>query len=354
MKKLLSMLLVAVMLLSAFNISAGAATADTLTDAQKVELKIKRADVNSDGVYDTTDAKMLLKAAAGIYTSNDKYDINLDGVTSISDALASLKQASGIKPIVSKAELLKMFNQKLNNVKNDTPGFKKTSTATCQSMKITQKIDASNFLVQAVLKDMEYTDLEYDQYVAKMVAMMESAELSEEEKENIEAMKKSAQDYRKPQTQTFTAEKGDYYDHYKLFPREFKNTASEVTYSDIATLTYSVADGKIVYTLTMPVKSYTESSFPSDPATSSYGKLFNLVNARETEGSKITKLEFKNGKVVMTTNANTGTVEKVVYSYDYYSDIKAPTQTQNDSSLGTVTINVSTKTKANIKETVVF
>ncbi len=342
------------MLVSVFSISAGAATADTLTDEQKVEMKIKRADANDDGVYDTSDAKLLLKAAAGIYKSKDKYDVDLDGETSIADALAVLKQASGIKPIVSKAELLKLFNKKLNDVKNDTPGFTKTSTATCQSMKITQKITASNFLVQAVLKDMEYTDLEYDQYVNKMVAMMETADLTEEEKENIAAMKKSAEDYRKPQTQTFTAEKGDYYDHYKLFPREFKNTASEVTYSDIATLTYSVKDGKIVYTLTMPVKSYTESSFPSDPSTSSYGKIFNLVNVRETEGSKITNLEFKNGKVVMTTNATTGVIEKVVYTYDYYSDIKAPTQTQNDSSLGSVTINVSTKTRANIKETVVF
>lgn len=349
LKKTLSVLLVIAMLFSVLGVSVSAATTETLTAEQKTEMKIKRADVNADGVYDTTDAKMLLKAAAGIYKPNNKYDVNLDGATSISDALLVLKQASGIAPVVSKAELVKLFNKKLNDIKNDTPGFKKTSTATCQSMKITQKVTATGFAAIAA-SSLSCTDLEYDQYVEKMTSMFESAGLSAEEQANIDAMKKSAEDYRKPQSKTYTAAKDDYYDHYKLFPREFKNTASEVTASEVSSVTFSAVDGTIVYTLRMPVKTYTESTFPSDPTTSSYGKIFNLVNVRETEGSTINSLEFKNGKVVMTTDAATGEVKKVVYYYDYSSNIQAPRQTQTESGLGTITIDVTTKTKANIKE----
>jgi hypothetical protein len=116
LKKTLSVLLVLAMLFSVLGVSASAATTDTLTAEQKVETKIKRADVNADGVYDTTDAKMLLKAAAGIYKSSSKYDVDLDGATSISDALLVLKQASGIAPVVSKAELVKLVNTGTNGL----------------------------------------------------------------------------------------------------------------------------------------------------------------------------------------------------------------------------------------------
>lgn len=342
------------MLMSIFCITAGAEEATELTAVEKNELKLRRADADGNGTYSTTDVQVLLKAAAGTAEDKAEYDVDSDGATSVKDALAVLRQVAGIDPLLTTEETVELFNAKVNNVKTrDTglPGFTKTITATCSSMKITQDVDATG-LAAIVAGNMSCTDLEYDKYVDKMVTMMESSgNLSDEDKENIAAMKQSAIEYRKPQTETEIADAGVYVDHFLYFPRRAKNTASEITVNDIASATYTLSDGNIIYTLRLPNKRYT--SLTAYQA-NIYAKVMNVVEFDEDDGSKLNSVELKNGTIVITTDAATGAMKTANYSYSYYSDVSAPTQTQSDSSLGSVTINLKTKTTATIAESVVF
>lgn len=354
LKKLLSIILVLGMLMSIFCITAGAEDTTELTSAQKSELKLRRADANGDGTYNTGDVQTLLKAAAGTIANKAEYDLNLDGATSIEDALAVLREVAGIKPILSNDEAIELFNAKVNNVKNrDTglPGFEKTITATCSSMKITQTVEATGFAA-LVTGNMSCTDLEYDKYVDKMVGMMEnSGGLSAEDQANVNAMKQSAKDYRKPQTDTEVAEAGDYVDHFLYFPRDARNTASEITATDISSISYTMKDGKITYTLRLPDKKYTSNTAYQ---ANIYAKVMNVVEFDEDDGSKVNSVELKNGIVTITTDAATGAMKTADYSYGYYSDVSAPTQTQTDSALGSITIKLKTKTTASVSESVVF
>jgi hypothetical protein len=363
MKKFLSLMLAILMLTSVMAISVSAQETDTgdtttegtvPTQAELIEMKLRAADVNKDGSYSTEDASAVLKAAAGIIPENENYDVNLDSNVSVKDAIKMLRIISGVEKIITDEEALTLFNSKLNACKSDEPGFTKTSTATCYSMKITQSVKASNALIGAMLKDMEFTDLEYDKYVDKMVAMMGSGDkLTEAEKQQIADMKKSAEDYRKPQVQTYTAEKGSYYSHYRHFPREYKNVASELLITDISSISYTMVNGNICFIVKLPKSTYT-TNYPSDDSQTPYGRVFNLVDFTSSDGSKINSLVFNNGKITMYFDAVTGAMKTVDYSYDYSSSIKAPTQTQSDSSIGTVTIDVTTKTNASIKEEIVF
>ncbi len=324
------------------------------TEAELIEMKLRAADVNQDGSYSTEDAAVVLKAAAGILPENESYDVNSDNNVTIKDAIKMLRILSGVESIITDEEALTLFNSKLNACKTEEPGFTKTSTATCYSMKISQSVKASNALIGAMLKDMVFTDLEYDKYVDKMVAMMGSSDnLTASEKQQIADMKKSAEDYRKPQIQTYDVEQGSYYSHYRHFPREYKNIASELVLSDISSISYTMVNGNICFIVKLPKMTYA-SNYPADDSQTPYGRVFNLVDFSVSDGSKINSLVFNNGKITMYFDAVTGEMKTVDYYYDYTSNIKAPTQTQSDSSIGTVTIDVTTKTSASIKEEIVF
>ena len=310
------MILAVAVIMSVLCVSVSAEEATELTAAEKNEILLRNADANGDGFYSTADVTVLLKAAAGTGEDKDSFDVNSDGVTSLEDAIMLLKHTSGIEPLLSNEEAVELFNAKLNAVKNrDTglPGFEKTITATCNSMKITQDVQASG-LASLVAGQMACTDLEYDKYVDKMVALMGSGNMSAEDKENIEAMKQSAKDYRKPQVEVVEAVAGDYVDHFLDFPRDAMNTASEITTADISSVSYTMSD----------------------------------------DGSKVNKIELKNGTVVVKFDSQTGAMKNANYSYNYYSDISAPEQSQSDLDFGTVTVKLKTKTTATVTESVVF
>lgn len=353
MKKLLSMILAVAVIMSVLCVSVSAEEATELTAAEKNEILLRNADANGDGFYSTADVTVLLKAAAGTGDDKDSFDVNSDGVTSLEDAIMLLKHTSGIEPLLSNEEAVELFNAKVNAVKNrdkGLPGFEKTITATCNSMKITQDVQASG-LASLVAGQMACTDLEYDKYVDKMVGLMSSGNMTAEDKENIEAMKQSAKDYRKPQVEVVEAVAGDYVDHFLDFPRDAMNTASEITTADISSVSYTMSGGNIVFTLKLPNKTYTSlSAFNANP----YAKVMNVVEFDEDDGSKVNKIELKNGSVVVKFDAQTGAMKNANYSYNYYSDISAPEQSQTDSDFGTVTVKLKTKTTATVTESVVF
>lgn len=348
------MILAVAVIMSVLCVSVSAEEATELTAAEKNEILLRNADTNGDGFYSTADVTVLLKAAAGTGDDKDSFDVNSDGVTSLEDAIMLLKHTSGIEPLLSNEEAVELFNAKLNAVKNrDTglPGFEKTITATCNSMKITQEVEGTSLAVSLLAGQMSCTDLEYDKYVDKMVALMGSGNLSAEDKENIEAMKQSAKDYKKPQTEIVEAVAGDYVDHFLDFPRDAMNTASEITTADISSVSYTMSGGNIVFTLKLPNKSYTSlSAYNANP----YAKVMNVVEFDEDDGSKVNRVELKNGTVVVKFDSQTGAMKNANYSYNYYSDVSAPEQSQTDSKFGTVTVKLKTKTTATVTESVVF
>lgn len=352
MKKILSVIIAVAVLMSCLVLGAGATEA-TLTAEEINLLKIQRADANSNGKYDTDDALKILSAAMGTIEEDEKYDVDSDGAVSVRDALVALKAAAGTSPVTNE-ELFNILNAKLNSVKNDEKGFTRTATATCTSMKITQTAEFSNKALGALMGDsMSCDNLEYNAYVEKMTGMLDEDKMTEEEIANKNAMEESAATYRQPKTETYIAAADNYYDHYKLFPREYKNIASELTYAEISTsgsVVYSMTGGKITITLRMPKCTYTTATFPDDPDTTPYGKIFNLVSLETSEGSTVKNAEFKNGKVTLVMDSATGEIQTVDYYYDYYSNVAAPEQVMTDATLGTITINMSTKTNANIKE----
>jgi hypothetical protein len=129
--------------------------------------------------------------------------------------------------------------------------------------------------------------------------------------------------------------------------------ASELLLSDVSSITYTMVGGNICFVVKLPKVTYT-SNYPADDSQTPYGRIFNLVDFSSSDGSKINSLVFKNGKVTMYFDAVTGEMKTVDYYHDYSSDISAPPQTQTDSSIGSVTVNVRTKTTASIKEEIVF
>ena len=341
--------------MSVFCINVSAEEAVELTPVEKSALKLRNADADGDGTYSIADVQLLLKAAAGTGEDKAEYDINSDGYTSVEDALAVLREVTGVKPLLTDAEALELFNAKLNAVKTDKPAFHGVSRMQYKSVKITQKMTATNALVGAFLGDMNYTDLEYDKYVEKMIATMQNnSNLTEKDKAEMEAMRESARTYRDPVVGERTVQANSSYDHLLYFPRERKSLSSELTLSDIKSITYYMADGIVTFTVVMSKASYTASTYPSDLYKTPYGKVFNLVDLNASEDSTLAKGEYLNGKVELKLDNDTCTIKSAAYSYDYYSEVKAPTQSMTDAKLGTITIDMTTKSSAGVQETFTF
>ncbi len=328
------------MLVSVFAVSSSAA--DTaLTSMEKSILKLKNADADSNGTISTADAKLLLRAAAGIEAEKDSYDVDLDGATSISDALAVLKESAGVKPLLTTAEALELFNNRINLVKSRAkqedgetpvagalPGFDKTTTMHCKSMLITTS--------GAPLSKLNVTNMEYNKYVDTIVDVMSSplfaAAMDAEMKAQLEEMKVSAVEAYKPKSQGDTAETGDDVDHTTLFPIANIQDASRLTVSDVAAVTCTLSDNHLFYTVTMKNYTYTGNAYPTGPSgfqgrlNLPYGKAFNIMSLDESDGSTLNSVTYQNGKITLLENAQTGKLVEAHYSYTYKSDISAPQQ----------------------------
>jgi hypothetical protein len=257
------------------------------------------------------------------------------------------------------------------------PGFTGVSTAQCTSMKVTQKFNAvgsMSSILNLALAEMNYTDLEYDQYCEKMVAQLEASKKSiesdnsltaaEKQKEIAEldkqaaAMTKSGNTYRNPEEAKATVNPLDEIGHKNKFPIAGQaDYSSKLTKDDIKAITYSVKNGAVTFTVAMNNTTYNNSNYPTTSAglaNTPYGKAFNLPFLRGETGSSLTKAEYKNGKIAVTVDTDTQAITKAVYSYNYYSDVKAPTKTMAYNSQISVNVDMSTKMSANINETFTF
>ncbi len=344
LKKILSVILVISVLMGVFAISVSAA--DETANMPDGLLRVQRIDADGDGAYSTSDAAEFLKAAAGISANADdeKYDLNLDGYVSVADAQKALKIVSGIEPIFTEAESLEFFNKKINSVKTVRPGFEKTSTMQCPSIKITT--------TNAPIADMNVTNLEFNQYVDKIIKLMNTfpynMALDDNMKAQLNEMKVQANEAYLPQTETKTVMKTSN-SHYSYFPVNNLGWSSKLTTTDIKGASCQVVGDAIVFTVTLDDVTYIGDEYPTGSAgfskrqTLSYGKVFNIPALDESDGSTVNKVQFKNGKVVLKIDVATGDVLSADYSYSYITEVMAPPQKDSE-------LTMKTATTANVSE----
>ena len=353
MKKIISALLVTAMMLSMACVSVSAVDIETLTTGEKALLIMQRADVNGDAKYSTDDVSIILKAAAGIIEieNEEYYDLDLDGYVSVKDAQLMLEVVTGVGKLVTDEEALESFNTLLNGVKTKKPGFTRTTTNVIPTMKVTTSTGVSGFDVD---------NMEFSAYVNKMVTLMNSFPyntiLDDKTKAELEDMKQAAVDLYKPQIETKTIAAASN-SHYTYFPVNNLGWSSKLTMSDIKSITYTVSDGCVIYTINMNNINYGKGEYPtgstgfSDRQKLPYGKVFNLPALQEetSNGRPVTvlnSLKLQNGKIVLKADLLTGNVISVDYSYTYISSVTNNTYDQD----GKLTSVMTTNTTANYSE----
>ena len=149
MKKFLTTLLAVILLLSSLSVSAFALTGNDITQSYDFALNVAQKDQNnniigytSDGKVTLDDARAVLRVSAGLEAPSEdiNYDVDGDGFITVSDVKTIIGIILGIDVTISDDEyLLSLFNAELNSVKDLRPGFTKTATTQCHSMRVTTR-----------------------------------------------------------------------------------------------------------------------------------------------------------------------------------------------------------------------
>ncbi len=348
------MFLAVMVLACAMSVSGFAAGGYTVpADTQAIIEKMQNIDANHNGTYETGDVTRVLEAAAGIVQDDDytKYDINGDGKVTIKDAKKVFGVVTGTDSAITEAELMKVFNERVNSVKNVYPGFTKTETVDCSSILVTT--------TNAPLDDLNVTNLEYDQYVKKMVKLMNSFPynmfLNAEMKKELEKMEDAAIAAYEPQSRRSVVGPtvSNNTEHYDNFPVSNTNWSSRLTLADIDSISYSMKNGRIIISITMGSYSYVGDNCPTTlqkRINTPYGKVYNLPALSEADGSEVNKFSVKNGTIEFAFDYKTADVLKAEYAFEYNSDIKAPKDKENPDN----ELEMVTNTTAEMKETYVF
>lgn len=336
-------------MLSIACVSVSAVDVTDLTDGERALLMMQRADVNGDGQYSTDDVSLILKAAAGIIQieNEEYYDIDLDGYVSVRDAQLMLEVVSGVGSVASDEDTLAAFNTLINGVKNKKPGFEKTTTVVCPTIKVT----SSGYSFP--LTSLNVTNMEFRDYIARAADLIEKFDANGEMAGEVAEMRQSAVEVYKPQTETKNIAAGSN-SHYTYFPVNNLGWASKLTISDIKSIDYAVDGGVMVYTISMNDYTYNGSQYPtgtkgfSDRQNLPYGKVFNLPALDDDDSSTINSVKLQKGKVILKADLLTGNVISVDYSYTYVSDITVVTEVESGSS--TTTTTMRTVTTTNVSE----
>lgn len=333
------------LLISCFGVSAFA-TETELTKAEKAIISLNRAEAASSGSYTTDLAVKVLKAAAGIEEPKEAYDIDVDGCVSVMDAQRFLRVAAGIDTVVSKADALELFNEELNEVKKVKPGFHKTATAVCPTIKVTT--------TGAPFSSLNVTNMEYNQYVNKLISFTESfgSMGGEDITAELDAMRESAVEVYQPQTATKTVYSTSN-SHYSYFPVNNLGWSSKLTVDDIESINCTLSGESLVITVNMADYTYKGDAYPtgsngfSERQQLPYGKVFNIPSFDESDGSTVNNVQFKNGVVSLAIDRATGELTEVDYAFTHISNITAAKE--EDSNLV-----MKTNTTTNVTENYVI
>ena len=335
MKKLFSILLAICILFSLVSVSAYATTGN--------EIKVAY-DYNGDGKVDLTDARTVLRVSASLEAPREgyNYDVNADGFVTVTDVKAILSIILGIDVEITDQEyLLSLFTAELNSVKDKRPGFTKNATTQCHSMLVT----TSN----APTSSLNVTNMEFRDYANKTCDYLEKDYgwlLTSEMKADIALMRKQATEIYQPQTTTKTINRHG--SHYYHFPVNNLGNSCFLEISDIKSIECYEEDGYIIRKVTMNTDKYVGDEFPTGNEgsterwkTISYGKVFNIPDFDETEGTKKTSnlnsVTFKDGVIISKVDKLSGVPVEVNYSYSYVSDVSTITAEADDLQMRSVT-----------------
>lgn len=326
MKRFLSVLMVAVILVSAFSINAFAADDElssmTVTKKYTDEFKQKflKADINGDGALSTVDASECLRVAAKLDApkENVNYDLDGDEMITTADARKALRIVSGLDVVVTDEEIFDYFLLEVNSIKQSKPGFKRVATATCKSATIT--MSGNKFPLTAL----NVNDMEYNQYLRKNEKLFKLAASDEE----FAQMLAEADAIYTPQKQTKVVTKGSS-QHFTNYPVSPLATSCRLTFDEIKKITLEQKDGFFFITLTM--KNYTYDSKNPYPATSledterqalPYGKVFDLPTFDDTDKYKLEKVILEDGKVTVKIDSTTGEIINSDYFFKYTASME--------------------------------
>lgn len=368
MKKLISILLMAALLASAFSISAFALTGDDIAKTYDFALNVAETDSNgniigytSDGKVTLDDARAVLRVSAGIEAPRDgfNYDVDADGFVSVADVKKMISIVLGIDVSVSDDEyLLSLFKQELNSVKSLRPGFTKTATTQCHSMLVTTR--------NAPDADLNVTNMEFGEYTNKACDILESylngpaglaIKLTKPDKYNemvaqVATLRQQAKEAYNLKTSTKTVNR--YGSHYYHFPVNNLGNSCFLELEDIKSIECYEEGGYIIRKVTMNEDTYIGDEFPTGNEgfserwkTISYGKVFNIPDFDEVEGStktsNLNKVTFKNGVIISKVDKLTGVPVSVDYSYTYVADVSELPAKEGDLEMDAVTTATNTE-----------
>ncbi|MBQ7115296.1 MAG: hypothetical protein IJN94_02640 [Clostridia bacterium] len=344
MKKTISILLSVCLLVAILPVSSYASYS-----ADEIKLNF---DYNADKKIDLNDARTVLRVSANLEEPKEGliYDVtgNGDGIT-MEDVKKIVAIVTGIDTEVNEcAEFnLELFKAELNSVKSVKPGFTKTATTQCHSMKVTTK--------NAPVDELNVTNMEFDDYANKTCDYMEdllsnlliSAALTQAQKKEMETqmaqLRKDAKEMYDLKTTTKTINR--YSSHYYYFPVNNLGNSCFLEIDDIKSIECYEEDGYIIRKVTMNEDTYIGDEFPTGNEgfsqrwkTISYGKVFNIPDFDETEGTKETsilnKVTFKNGVIISKVDKLSGIPVSVEYSYSYVADISTIPTVDKDGNEG--------------------
>lgn len=368
MKKFLTTLLAVILLFSSLSVSAFALTGNDIANKYDFALNVAQKDQNnniigyiSDGKVTLEDARAVLRVSAGLEAPREdvNYDVDSDGFVTVSDVKTIIGIVLGIDVTISDDEyLLSLFNAELNSVKDLRPGFTKTATAQCHSMRVTTR--------NAPDASLNVTNMEFDEYTNKMCDYMDSyldgpvgvaLKLSNptqynELKNQISSLRTQAKEAYKLKTTTKTIKR--YGSHYYHFPVNNLGNSSFLEISDIKSIECYEEDGYIIRKVIMNEDTYIGDEFPTGNEgfsqrwkTISYGKVFNIPDFDETEGTKKTsnlnKVTFKDGVIISKVDKLSGVPVSVEYSYSYIADVSTIPESADDLEMDSVTTATNTE-----------
>ena len=369
MKKTISIILMVTLLLSAFSISAFALNNGEIINSYDFALNVEQRDADdniigytSDGKATLDDARAVLRVSAGIEAPREgyNYDVDNDGYVSVSDVKKVIAIVLGIDISISDDEyLLNLFNQELNSVKKVRPGFTKTATTQCHSMLVTTR--------NAPDASLNVTNMEFQAYTNKTCDLLDSylngpmgialklADAAEYNrlKSQVATLRQQAKEVYDLKTTTKTVNR--YGSHYYHFPVNNLGNSCFLEIEDIKSIECYEEDGYIVRKVTMNEDTYIGDEFPTGNEgfserwkTISYGKVFNIPDFDETEGTKETsvlnKVTFKDGVIISKVDKLSGVPVSVEYSYSYIADVSTIPEVDKDGNPGLEMDSVTTAT----------
>lgn len=172
MKKIISVLLSAILLMSCFSMSAFAyvetdESQQIINDAWEAALGGVAGDANGDGAFNAGDARSTLLYSAGLLSdgfNTAKADLDGDGRVTAIDARLLLRVSAQLEPqdtLYSDAALLNLFNAMANDVKYSSYKFRRAAVGTNIDITTDNQaaIDKFNKQISSLGEDMDLGEM---------------------------------------------------------------------------------------------------------------------------------------------------------------------------------------------------